>query len=63
MKNSIIRIQAKRHNVFLWEVAEALGISDTHFSRKLRHELSEEETSRILTLIEKMGGEKDAREA
>lgn len=49
--NSEIRIRAKRHGVFLWQIADGLGISEAHFCRKLRHELPADEQARILDII------------
>ena len=37
--NEDIKAYAKIHKVKLWQVADALGITDTQFSRKLRYEL------------------------
>lgn len=57
-KNQAIRQAAKEAGVFLWEVAEALGMDDARFSRKLRHELPAEERNRLLSVI---SGLKDGR--
>ena len=58
--NLDIKEAAKAKNVYLWEVAEALGIVDTSMSRKLRHELPEQEKQRIFEIIEKIAAEKSA---
>ena len=47
MKNKAIRDAAKNYGVKLWELAEALGINDGNLSRKLRHELPDEEQAEI----------------
>lgn len=39
-----------------WEVADALGINEATLSRKLRHELSEEDRDKILKAIEDLAG-------
>ena len=57
MKNLKIRDKARIENVPLWEIANALGIADTTFSKKLRFELSEDETQKILTIIDKLAKE------
>lgn len=62
MKNLDIRIAASNANLKLWQVAEAMGISDSYFSRKLRHELPEADKEYILSIIEQtkrrmLGGE------
>ena len=46
MQNQDIRRAAAGAGVKLWQVAEALGIADTTFCRKLRHELPQEEKER-----------------
>lgn len=60
MYNQEIREAAKTKGVLLWEIAEALGIQDSAFSRKLRHELSEEERTKILTLIDDIAERRNA---
>ena len=50
--NSQIKEYAKDRGVFLWQGAEKLGRHDSNFSRKLRHELSEEETEQIIKIID-----------
>lgn len=52
--NNEIRKAAKRSGVCLWQVAEAIGISDASFSRKLRRELPEAERERVMGAIEKL---------
>ena len=51
MKNLEIRKASKTRGVKLWEVAEVLGIADSAFSRKLRHELSDAERERVMEAI------------
>lgn len=51
MKNRDIRNAAAGNGVFLWQVADVLGIADSSFSRKLRNELSAEEKQKILAII------------
>lgn len=59
MENLAIRNEAKEQNVRLWMVAEAIGISDSAFSRMLRRELPSEKQACIIGLIHKIaeGGE------
>lgn len=59
MKNSVIREKAKGAGVRLWEVAERLGIGDATLSRKLRHELPQEDQDRILAIINEIANEKE----
>ena len=52
--NLEIRGAAKRGNVRLWEVAERMNMSEWTLSRRLRHELPEEEKQRLLEIIEEL---------
>lgn len=52
--NKEIKTRAKEKGVFLWEVADKLGMIDTSFSRKLRHELPANEKNRILKIIDEI---------
>lgn len=56
--NADIRAKAKEAGVHLWQVAEACGINDGNFSRKLRKELLQEEKQTILKIIERLSKEK-----
>lgn len=51
MKNEMIRKALDDSGMKQWELAEILGISEFTLSRKLRHELPQEEKDRILDLI------------
>lgn len=57
MKNQDIRNEIKAAGLCLWQVADALGIMDCNFSRKLRHELPENEKARIRDIIDELGKE------
>lgn len=57
MNNLEIRTAIKKARLYSYEVAAALGLSETSFSRKLRKELSEEEKEKILDVIEKLAKE------
>ena len=59
MSNREVRSHAIEKGVLLWMVAEALGISDSSFSRKLRRELPEEERERILAIIDQIAAERE----
>jgi predicted XRE-type DNA-binding protein len=41
-----------------WQVAEAMGMRDENFSRKLRKELPEEEKAKIMQVITNIGDKK-----
>ena len=58
MYNKEIRDAAKKAGVHLWQVAEACGINDGNFSRKLRRELPQEEKQMILEIIDRLSKEK-----
>ncbi len=51
MRNQDIRQTAAGARVKLWQIAEALGIADCNFSRKLRRELPTEEKEKIFSII------------
>lgn len=57
--NLEIRQKAKEKGVLLWEVSDALKISEATMTRKLRKELPPEEKSQLLNIIEKLAKEKD----
>ena len=61
MKNSEVREHAKEKSVKLWQLADELKISEPTMSRKLRHELPEEEKNKILALIDEIA-EKESEE-
>ena len=54
MNNKEIRETAKKFGVKMWQIADKLGINDGNFSRKLRHELADEEKNRILNIIHEL---------
>ena len=51
MKNDDIKHEVKSAGLRLWQIAEALGMQDSNFSRRLRHELSEAEKAKIREII------------
>lgn len=57
--NLDIRAAAKSAGVKLWEIADKLGITDSNFSRKLRHELPQVEKERIFSIIEEIAKEEN----
>lgn len=52
--NMDIRCAAGGAGVRLWQVAEAIGMNESAFSRKLRKELPKEEKERILAAIDRL---------
>ncbi len=57
--NLDIREAAQNNAVMLWEIADKLGITDSHFSRKLCHELPQAEKDRIFSIIEEIAKEEN----
>ena len=57
MANEKIKQAAAEKSVKLWQIAERYGMNDSNFSRKLRHELSEEEQQRIIEIINQIAAE------
>lgn len=52
LRNIDIRKVAKSKNVMLYEIAEHLKISDPTMTRKMRHELPQDEKERIFKIID-----------
>ena len=57
MANREIKLRAAGNGVRMWQVAEALGMLDCSLSRKLRHELPDEEKQHIIGIIDKLAKE------
>lgn len=53
-KNRIIRDECKRHDIYLWQLAAALGISPQTLSVRLRNELPATEQLKIVEVIQEM---------
>ena len=54
MNNKDIRQKIKKSKLFQWQVAEHIGISESSFSRRLRHELPESEKQNIYDIVQKL---------
>ncbi len=52
--NDDIKSYAKAKKVKLWQVAEALGITDSQLSRMMRHELEPDLKRRIMKHVDKI---------
>lgn len=61
-RNYEIKKAAKDAGIRLWRIAEKVGITDTSFSRLLRHELSEKKKKEILDIIEALKKEDECDE-
>lgn len=57
MANKDIKLAAAGAGVRMWQIADALGILDCNLSRKLRHELPEEEKAKIFGIIKNLSAE------
>lgn len=57
MSNQDIRRTAAGAGVKLWQIADALGMADCSFSRKLRKELSQDEKEKIFSIIRRLAKE------
>jgi hypothetical protein len=53
-RNEDIRNLLKKSQIHHWIIAEKLGVSDTTFSRWLRHEMPLEKKEKIIRLIEEV---------
>lgn len=61
LQNSEIRSAAKAAGVMLWQLADALQISEPTMTRRLRRELPEHEKRKLLQIIEHLQKENAAR--
>ena len=57
MQNQDIRRAAAGNGVFLWQVADVMGIADSSLSRKMRKELPEDEKQKIFGIIAELAKE------
>lgn len=55
--NSEVREAAKEKGVRMWEIAERLKISETTFSKTLRHELPDKKKQCLLGLIDEIAAQ------
>ena len=61
MANEALKRQARAENVFLWEVAEQFGISESTFCKRLRRELPPEERALVMKKIREIAETKRAK--
>ena len=57
MSNIDIRTKATANGVHLWQIADALGMADNAFSRKLRKEFPDELKAEIFEIIDRLAQE------
>lgn len=60
--NTDIRDYAKIKGVFLWEIAEKVGISEPTITRRLRRELPITEKKRFFETIDEIAAEKGGKQ-
>ena len=60
-RNPDVRQAIKEAGLKHWHIAEALGISDGHFSRILRYEMSQEQKEEVFKAIKELENLKTAR--
>lgn len=54
MTGAEVKQLAKENGVFLWQIAEKMGINDGNFSRKLRKPLNDSDTAKVLDAVEQL---------
>lgn len=59
MNNVTVKNTAKRKNVFLWEVADAMGVCDMTVNRWLRHELPKDRYNAMMRAIDEIAARKE----
>lgn len=52
--NMKIREKARNSGIRLWQIADALGMQESSFSKKLRNELPDDEQKKILEIIHEL---------
>ena len=52
--NKALRKQIEKSGIKQWQIADALGVADSTFTRWLRHELPEERKNEVLRVIEEV---------
>lgn len=60
-KNLDVREKARQSNVYLYEIAEMMGVSEQTFIRRLRHELPNEQKNDVYTAIEMIAEQKKSQ--
>jgi len=58
LSNEDLKAIAKKSGLYLWQVADIYGLSDTNFSKLLRKELPDEKKNRILAIIKELSTRK-----
>ena len=56
MANRDVKLAAAGAGVRMWQIADEMGMLDSSLSRKLRHELHDDEKAKIFAIIDKLAG-------
>lgn len=59
LANKDLRNIAKKSNVSLWEIADAMGISEPTMTRYMRRELPEQEKENLMQIIDDLAKAKE----
>ena len=54
MTGDDVRKLAKENGIYLWQIAQKIGINDGNFSRKLRGDLSESDAEKIRNAVQEL---------
>ena len=57
-RNTTIKEYAKINGVYLWEVAEAMGMQDSNLSKLLRYPLSPAKENEICAIIDQIAAKR-----
>lgn len=57
MSGAEIKEEFQRAGLKVWQVAYAYGVTDSNFSRLLRKEFTDEQTEKILSIINELKGD------
>ena len=57
MSGAEVKEKINKAGLKVWQVANAYGVTDSHFSRLLRKDFTEEQTEKILSIINELKGD------
>ncbi len=58
MANEMLRAMMKKDRIFMWQVADKLGLNETTVIKRFRHELQPEQRNEVLSAIEEIKKER-----
>lgn len=61
-KNLDLRQAIEKSGLYYWQIADALGVSDTTFSKRLRKELSVKEKEEVYDIIKHLRRENASKQ-